>query len=127
MSSTLEQARAKHAHQQVIAAEASLKDDAAKKELGREAKRMPVRILTSGLGAALLFLRAKDRAKRLEDALSDWIAVRYPPKAGHQRGLLERITEGDAVFLQLATAEALAYLQWYSRFAEAKRWADAND
>ncbi len=96
---------------------------------GREAKKLPTRILTSGLGHALAFVRAKangngdkDGRMLLCESVSAAVAERIPPAGGKaaRRDLLERIVHGDAVFLRRATAEALAYLQWVGRFAEAK-------
>jgi CRISPR-associated protein Cmr5 len=114
---TLEQERARHAY---LAVERAKKlGDRERTEYGREAKKLPVRIVNSGLGAALLFLKAKkDRARALREALDDWISRRHAP-AG-TKDLVHRIQEGDSRFLRLATAESLAYLQWLVRFAEAE-------
>ncbi len=40
--------------------------------------------------------------------------------------LIERIVAGNATFLQFATDEVLAYLQWLTRFAEAEFGADED-
>lgn len=93
---------------------------------GIEAKKMPVRILTSGLGPALAFLAAKGYAKTLQEALNDWITkkCRWAEQATEttpaDATLMERIVSGDAEFLRLATDECMAYLQWLVRFAEAE-------
>ena len=71
-------------------------------EFGDQAKKLPMRILTSGLGQSLAFLRAKG-------------------KPGKPRDLLERITQGDSDFQRLATSECLAYLEWLVRFADAHK------
>jgi len=114
---TIEQQRAKAAFDVVC----GMVGRPGAKEFGREAKKLPVRILTSGLGQAVCFLEAKKRAPVLREALSAWIAKRIEPaKGSSQDDLLGRIREGDARFLQMATAESLAYLQWLVRFAEAK-------
>ena len=101
----------------------------------REAKRLPVRILTAGLGHALAFLDAK--AGRDESAntallrdVADWV-LNKREKTGSSaerpksNALIEKIVTSDAAFLQIATDEVLAYLQWLTRFAEAE--FGAND
>jgi CRISPR-associated protein Cmr5 len=110
---TLEQKRAAHAWDWVQKVGAKEKE-----EFDTQAKKLPARILASGLGQALAFLAAKELAPTLQDALNDWIAQRRTPPDGERR-LLVRIIKGDADFLRFATAEALAYLQWLVRFADA--------
>ncbi len=122
---TLAQRRAQHAWQAVETARGEL-GSADKSEYAREAKRLPVRIMTSGLGHALSFMRAKSRdaAVRLTDDLAQWL-LRERGLAGNtanhnSKALIGAIIEGDADFLRCATEEALLYLQWLSRFAEAE-------
>lgn len=93
---------------------------------GLEAKRMPVRILASGLGPALAFLAAKKYAPPLQEALNDWI-TRHCDWARHasettsvSKNLMERIMIEDAEFLRMATDECMAYLQWLVRFSDAE-------
>lgn len=125
---TLDQRRAAHAWEKVEALGEKVGGDYA-----REAKRLPVRALTSGLGHAIAFLRAKskdaDAKERLAGDLSEWVLDRRdlpgrPPGVGC---LMEAITKGDAAFLQLATDEALAWLQWLTRFAEARFGDEGGD
>ena len=94
-------------------------------EFGKQAKRMPVRILTSGLGPSLSFLAAKKYAPELQASLKDWIlkcawAQREKETSKETKDLMQRIISGDAQFLRLATDECMAYLQWIIRFAEAE-------
>lgn len=119
---TLDQRRASHAWEAVQRAE---KRDGAHrtqdpKKFGGQAKKLPVRIMASGLGQALAFLTAKDYSPGLLTELSAWIATRVPPKSNEPRDLLERIIQGESDFLRRATDEVLAYLQWLNRFAEAR-------
>jgi CRISPR-associated protein Cmr5 len=117
---TLDQRRAQHAWGVVQAV--GQRPEAERKEFGREAKKLPVRILNSGLGPALLFLEAKNgRAPALRAALRDWLHERIRPRSGPAQEVVARVRTGDARFLRLATAESLAYLQWLVRFAEAAR------
>jgi len=126
---TLEQRRAGHAwsHIEAVRREFSRQQQ---DEYAGQAKEMPTRIITSGLAAALAFLLAtaksgtpkeKPHFVRLHEDLSDWVLRQRPlPTAKNKNSLLESVIHGDADFLQLATDEALAYLQWLNRFAEAQ-------
>ena len=98
-----------------------------KEDYQRETKRLPVRILTAGLGHALAFLHAK--GGNANDALlrdvADWILnKRNDPENSEepptQNALIRKITEGNSTFLRVTTDETLAYLQWLTRFAEAE-------
>lgn len=119
---TLDQERANHAWEAVLRAQSKTGDHQKQipKKFGGQAKKLPVRIMASGLGQALAFLKAKDYAPGLVAELSDWVAQRIPTRANDPRDLLERIVKGDSEFLRRATDEVLAYLTWLNRFAEAK-------
>jgi len=119
---TLDQKRASHAWEAVLRAESQAGDHQRQspKKFGGQAKKLPVRIMASGLGQALAFLKAKDYAPGLVAELSAWIAERVPTRGNESRDLLERIIKGDSDFLRRATDEVLAYLSWLNRFAEAK-------
>lgn len=125
---TLAQRRARHAWQAVEAACKKLKE-AATKDYAREAKRFPVRIMTSGLGHALSFMHAKGGTARdrLTSDLATWLLKerglsgrtgQYDEYDG--RMLIDEIMKHDADFLRLVTEESLLYLQWLTRFAEAE-------
>jgi CRISPR-associated protein Cmr5 len=87
-------------------------------EFADQAKKLPIRILTSGLGQSLAFLRAKKKAPELLAALTSWMQ-HY--QRGTPEDLLDRIVHGDSDFQRLATSECLAYLAWLVRFADAHR------
>jgi CRISPR-associated protein Cmr5 len=123
---TLDQKRASHAWDLIQNQVSKLTKDR-QKEFGTQAKKLPMRILTAGLGQALAFLEAKgatdDRNKLtpqqvLLDGLAEWIDERR--RADGERRLVVRVIRGDADFLRFATAECLAYLQWVVRFADAQ-------
>ena len=117
---SLDQRRAKHAWEVVQRVNTIPDKDKNKKvDFRRQAKRLPVQIVTSGLGQALAFLKAKDYAPDLQDAVRDWMNTRIPVTAGGSPDLVERIVNGDSDFLRRATDEVLAYMQWLTRFAEA--------
>lgn len=122
---TLDQRRAGHAWEAVArVAELSGKFP---KSYRRQAKRLPVRILTAGLGHALAFARAKggSSGKELLQDVADWVLnKRNRPDDSAPRpaadALIEKIIKGSATDLRLYTDETLAYLEWLTRFAEAK-------
>ena len=120
---TLDQRRAEHAWQAVQVAKNN-KDVDFEKFHG-QAKKLPVRIIASGLGQALAFLKAKNYAPKLLVALGDWVLdKRINPDSKKPEpddmALLKAVVEGDAEFLRWATDEILAYLQWLVRFADAE-------
>ena len=122
---TLDQRRARHAWEAVV--RIKKRSGKIQKAYRREAKRLPVRTLTAGVGHALAFLKAKNNEANdelLRDA-ADWVidkrrrpdSLAERPEAG---ALIERIVKGDGTFLQVTTDEMLAYMQWLTRFAEAE-------
>ncbi len=129
-STTLDQRRAQHAWEAVEGLEQL--DEGQRKEYAGEAKKLPVRIMASGLGQALAFILAKAKEKKhglekLHEDLTDWV-LRQRLLAGASRdSLLESVIHGDAEFLRRATDEVLAYLQWLNRFAEARGLTGSNE
>ena len=126
---TLDQRRARHAWDAIK--NILEKGEQVSQDYMREVKRLPVRIQTAGLGQALGFLYAKssdrgvDAKKMLLEDLAQWLLVKR--KLGNQSGknsdrssILRAIVDGDAEFLRRTTGEALMYLQWLGRFAEAE-------
>lgn len=118
----LSQQRADHAWRTVERLVQAKKSGDLSVEACRELKRLPVRIMTSGLGPALAFLNAKGKkgTPLFAGALSQWVGGRCQV----QGDLLESFRKKDASFLRLATAESLAYLEWLVRFAEAEDLLD---
>lgn len=115
MEQTLDQKRARHAWEQVEKLRSSNKgfDD-----IKTHFKKMTTRILNSGLGPTLAFMRAKKEALPMVDAVESWINKRMPPGNGESKDLFERIINSDSEFLRRATDEVMEYLQWYVRFVE---------
>jgi CRISPR-associated protein Cmr5 len=116
---SLEQERAKAAWEKVSAAKKQKKDDAEK--YGQLAKAAPADIQSNGLGQTLAFWRAKGEAhhKALLNDVSEWVKSRIqftqPPT------LLEWIVQKASTDeYRRATAEAMAFLVWVKRFAEAE-------
>lgn len=121
---SLDQRRAEDAWKR---AEIANHRNAAWDDYAREAHKLPVRIMASGLGQALAFLNAKRTKKPglqlLLDDLSDWVlsravAVNMLDTMPDGPNLLKAITESDTRFMRWATEETLAYLEWINRFAE---------
>ncbi|MDT8897620.1 type III-B CRISPR module-associated protein Cmr5 [Thermanaerothrix sp. 4228-RoL] len=109
----LEQERASHAYEEVTKAKGK-KD----KELKSLARSAPASIQSNGLGQTLAFWKAKKEVP-LYDALSGWLKNQL--QIDDNRDLLEWIaTTATSLQYRQATAEALAYLNWYKRFAEAE-------
>ena len=140
---TLDQRRAKHAYQviaevmrkypPIIDGKKSSPDPAAKK-FGGQAKKLPMRIIASGLGQALAFVKAKRFAPILLVALDNWVLhkpdgfdvklIKGNEEQFKDTALLNSVIEGSAGFLRQATDEALAYLLWLNRFCEANKLTD---
>lgn len=124
---TLDQRRAADAWSKI---DEIFKNDKFREDYTGEAHKLPVRIMASGLGQALVFLFAKQKKKpgleRLLSDLSNWVlkeriidsAIVVPIQKNPD--LLRAIVDpaADSEFLRWATDETLAYLQWINRFAE---------
>ncbi|SHK76292.1 type III-B CRISPR module-associated protein Cmr5 [Rhodothermus profundi] len=126
---TLEQKRAQQAWRDIQSV--VNRSDDFKKKYGSLARRVPMLVLTNGLGQTLAFLLSKAKfkeSKRGVDAeasgavfehLSAWTMRQIAPDAGSQN-LLDWVLQSDSATYRRATAEALAYLSWLKRFAEAE-------
>lgn len=122
MPQTLDQQRAAAAWQ---ATEAQSVD----KEYAALCSGAPVMILTNGLGPALAFFLAKANAKekneyaRLADTLAAWVlrAGTEPDPSKKGKDLMRAITQADTDTYRRYTADALAYLNWLKRFADATK------
>ncbi|MBM4001268.1 MAG: type III-B CRISPR module-associated protein Cmr5 [Planctomycetes bacterium] len=130
---TVDQRRAAHAWEAIQRVKSDY-DDRDRKEYGGHAKKLPIRIISAGLGQALAFLLAKANSptssdhkphvKQVHDELTDWVVKRRPMTASDPDSLLQSVINGDSDFLRQATDEVLAYLQWLNRFAEAEGLTD---
>ena len=110
---TQEQKRAKQAWQDV---HSDVKDQ--KKEYKSLVAGAPADIQINGLGQTLAFWKSKGKSEHntLYRHLSSWV-IR---EMGEQGDFLQWITETDSVRYRQATVEALAYLGWLKRFAQAE-------
>ena len=114
---TLAQQRAKHAWEEVQKAKRRPEFE---KRFADPAKRMPARIRASGLGQTVAFMRAKEGGEVL-NALTDWCHRKGVVEQSSEDALLIDFKDGNAADLRYLTAEALAYLEWLVRFADAER------
>jgi CRISPR-associated protein Cmr5 len=116
---SLEQDRAKAAWEKVSEVKKQKKEHAEK--YGQLAKRAPADIQANGLGQTLAFWRAKEaHHKALFRDVSDWVKGQLEFDA--KFNLLEWIISDKATTddYRRATAEAMAFLVWVKRFAEAE-------
>jgi CRISPR-associated protein Cmr5 len=130
---SLDQRRARHAWSAVEKAKATGNIN----EYAREAKQLPVRIKTAGVGQALAFLNAKSSEKAQDPKrfllldLGGWLfdereLCPRPDGSVEPGAILKAIILGDQNLLRRVTAEALDYLQWLTRLSEAESTADGQ-
>lgn len=127
---TLQQQRAANAWQ-AIGEVRSKQDKKTRNEYGSLVRGLPALILSDGLGQALAFLKAKAKGDTNTSAhglayrhVSAWVCVQLVGSA--QDDLLELVLKQNSHGYRQATTEALAYLQWIKRFAEAENWKSAD-
>ena len=95
------------------------------KDFGGAARKLPVRIMASGLGQSLAFLKAKDKTPLLLKALGEWVLQGRPDLK--DKDLLNAVINGNADELRIYTQETMAYLVWLNRFCEANDLFDDVD
>lgn len=111
--------RAKSAWDNVKEIKAKSKEE--RKKYASRAKDIGALIMTTGLGAALAFLRAKatrndQMPERLYQQISKWVVSELGGTASDD--LLILLTERDTLYYRRATTETLAYIIWLKRFVE---------
>jgi len=129
----LEQERAQQAW--ACVQEVTNKPQEFKKKYGSLARKVPMLVLTNGLGQTLGFLLAKAKRhepeqKRSVEAkahdllfihLSNWVLSQVASSTTASNGdLLQWVLQNDSAAYRRATTEALAFLTWLKRFAEAE-------
>jgi CRISPR-associated protein Cmr5 len=127
---TMQQQRAKFALTRVKEAANHL-DTKSKKEYKSYASALPFMIHANGLGQAAAFYRSKgetDTHFRLYRLLSDWLTGNEVNIDGFNRetqpfhrhnDLLEGITQEKMPVYMTAQAEAMVFMNWVKRFADA--------
>jgi len=125
LQKTLEQQRARRAWDCVQ--EVTNQPQDFKKRYSSLARKVPMLVLTNGLGQTLAFLKARGKNDPADEHtvlfrhLSNWVLEQVAPGTGtgHQH-LIQWVLENDSVAYRRATIEALAFLNWLKRFAEAE-------
>lgn len=123
LQQTLDQQRASQAWDDIQSV--ANQSDEFRKKYGSLARKVPMLVLTNGLGQTLAFLRAKGKNDRGDEHnvlfchLSKWTMSQVVPNPGNQN-LLDWVLGNDSAAYRRATTEALAYLVWLKRFAEAE-------
>ena len=121
----LQQKRAAHAWECIEKVNAGIQ-----KKYGSLVRGLPALIQSDGLGQMLAFLKAKDKNKgntehiEAYSNISNWINIEFGFTYKEDETLLEWLLTQETSMYRRATAEALAYLNWLKRFAEAKGWQD---
>ncbi|PPC84000.1 MAG: type III-B CRISPR module-associated protein Cmr5 [Methylotenera sp.] len=116
---TLQQERAKHALKEVKALKDEKKEDGNK--LTARASELPFMIHVNGLGQAAAFFKSKgdkDGYGRIYGLLSGWLTQPGRPFAG-KADLMEAITQSDLNIYRMAQTEAMQYMDWVKKFANA--------
>jgi CRISPR-associated protein Cmr5 len=120
---TKEQQRAKAAWADVQAVDQKSPD--VKRKYRSLVLKLPVMILTNGLGQTLAFLKSKGKANAddpheiVYEHLQKWLFREVRWTDANQPTLIERIFNTTSETYRQATTEALSYLHWLRRFAEA--------
>lgn len=131
---TLEQERAKKAWEQVKGlmeeVERKIKEANKKEEKDEEEKKKegyisvvrsaPALILSCGLGQTLAFYCSKGGAQKiLANHLAEWLLRDGQTQNKNAESLLDEIMKSDSSRYRQLTSEAMAYLIWLKRFADA--------
>lgn len=88
------------------------------------AQKMSSYILTNGLGQTLAYLKAKGKGDQRDEHeilyghLSAWVMKEMEGEESER--LLNWVMEKDSPAYRRATTEALAFINWLKRFAEAE-------
>ncbi|MBE9166322.1 type III-B CRISPR module-associated protein Cmr5 [Pleurocapsales cyanobacterium LEGE 06147] len=97
------------------------KEEKFQKKYSAIARKLPTLIQINGLAQTLTFLKAKGEPHHLDtfNHLSGWVCHRFN---WNNTDLLTQVLaqDMDSQRYRLVTAEALAFLQWLKRFAEAE-------
>jgi CRISPR-associated protein Cmr5 len=130
---TIQQQRAKAALERVRKVIGQLKEAKERKEFRAHTQGLPFMIHANGLGQAYAFYLAnggddkkpKQSYRAICDTLAEWLTAESQPCHGQWQGrgerekLLDAITRIDMSTYLLAQAEAIAYMSWVKRFADA--------
>lgn len=104
--------------------------DEADEEYLTEARKLPARLLTSGLGQTMAYLHAKAKGQELDDTkkgpptgvvrLYSQLARRVRAVSKEDRVVMDIIVRLDARAYRVLGREMLATAEWIKRFAEGR-------
>ena len=91
-----------------------------KKEYKAYAKKLPMMIKTSGLGAALAFITSKNSKPYAElfSNIENWLKNDTKKLLPEGEKLMGYVLKQESLEYRIITIEVLAYLNWLRRFAE---------
>ncbi|GFP30504.1 CRISPR-associated protein Cmr5 [Candidatus Hakubella thermalkaliphila] len=117
---TIEQRRASDAYRKI----SGLPQDKQTKEYRSRVQRFPALVQSCGLIQAVGFYRSKNDLRDIYDKLEDWffkddLNFPWPSNQRNHRDLFRSLGEIDVELYRMAMREALAYLTWLKRAAEA--------
>ena len=101
------------------------KDKQFKREYRSWALKLPTLILTNGLGQSLAFLKSKGKndikkvEERIYQDLQNWLFENITWGNANQNELMERIVNISSDKYRHVTIEALGFLNWLKKFADA--------
>lgn len=120
MPQTIDQRCAQSAYEAYTKLKEELKNDKEKLEkIFGYAKKLPMMIIHSGLGNAIMFKYNKDGHNRFHKYFLNWLTgsnlngnENQPPKEVFDKIL------SDATSLRYYTTKAMRWLEWFNRFAD---------
>jgi len=132
---TLEQKRAAEAWSCVQYVNEEIEKESFKKEYRSIVMKLPSLILTNGLGQTLAFLKSKGKGDKNNSEekvyldLQEWLhnsgSINWGKVSHHE--LIERIMAIDSEKYRHVTTEALSFLNWLKRFADAALPKEGGD
>ena len=124
MSRTREQKRASLALKEIK----KVKDKDKRKCFKTQVRALPSPVVTSGLLGSRAFLEAKkhktEGSPELIEALERAVESRGFENSPDGTNLLEKLSNGDDIYLRQVTDEVMAYTSWLKRMVEAHYGAD---
>lgn len=118
----LEQGRANTAYKRVKDFVESKPGKSTMDEYKSYSKKFPMMVKTNGLGAALAFIKSKQKKayNRLYDDLTEWLKEDHKKIIDLSHGdLLEKVVNiDDSAKYRAVSNEVLAFMNWHRRFTE---------
>lgn len=113
---TIDQRRAKHALETATKVKGG---KSALEEFVKDCKRAAVQLRTCGLGTTVAYMLGKKRAPELLKGLAGWLHTYKLTRMDTPEKLIDAFVHSSVAECRHMTQEALAYVQWVVRLAEA--------